>query len=593
MTETPIVRTESVLTIERPDEYEELLVSRVLATMLREDVAGLRTRSTRLERPDGCWLRLSARGASESEPIMLPIAPDGFLCADAIRRPLLLRESDRCELRSCAEIVDALALHADPVDRAGFTEFAQECAEALAAMRLHGETRDDTIAQLVDRHGHDLGSWTGTAGLAFDTLAARHDHPVYPTSRARAGLDTPQLRSYAPEFQSHFRLRWLAVPHEALTMSGDVAALEYWPTPEGVGLPQLDGSHLLLPVHPLTAGTPLKQALRESDLHDRCVLVDDAHLEVIPTLSMRTVALADDPAEHLKLPLMTATLGRRNTRRIKPHTLADGALCGRLLETITAQEPRFRDAILITDENTYAHAGHKLVAVLRRRYPDGLQRCVVVPMAALLSSAPDGRPVLDHLADRFYGGDVIALFDTWLTLLFDWHTTLFGYGIALEAHQQNVSLVFDADGGTRLRMVFKDNDTPRVHRARLNERLGGEPSFTDPRITVAEDRPLTDMFTTITVHLCAGSYAFDLARLGYAPLPELLGLVRARLEQAIERLDGAAAQLRADVLAAASLPVKAMVSAGTLFDKQRSGATDINTHYTHGPNYLRTLGGTR
>ena len=65
---------------------------------------------------------------------------------------------------------------------------------------------------------------------------------------------------------------------------------------------------------------------------------------------------------------------------------------------------------------------------------------VVVPLAALLAEAPGDRLVVDHLADRFYGGDPLALLDAWLTLLFDWQTTLFGYGIALESHQQNISL---------------------------------------------------------------------------------------------------------------------------------------------------------
>ena len=33
--------------------------------------------------------------------------------------------------------------------------------------------------------------------------------------------------------------------------------------------------------------------------------------------------------------------------------------------------------------------------------------------------------------------------------------------------------------------------------------------------------------------------------------------------------------------------VKAMVTAGTLQSKERSGAADVNKHYTTGPNYLR------
>lgn len=36
--------------------------------------------------------------------------------------------------------------------------------------------------------------------------------------------------------------------------------------------------------------------------------------------------------------------------------------------------------------------------------------------------------------------------------------------------------------------------------------------------------------------------------------------------------------------------MKAMVSAGTLLSKDRSGATDINKHYTTGPNYLLRAG---
>jgi hypothetical protein len=50
------------------------------------------------------------------------------------------------------------------------------------------------------------------------------------------------------------------------------------------------------------------------------------------------------------------------------------------------------------------------------------------------------------------------------------------------------------------------------------------------------------------------------------------------------------AVLRAQVLDAPRLPVKAMVTAGTLLTKERSGAEDVNKHYTDGPNYLLPTG---
>ncbi|WP_030986522.1 IucA/IucC family protein [Streptomyces sp. NRRL S-1813] len=581
-------------------EESELLL-RVLSALLREDVVGLRTRGTLLERPDGPWLRLAADPAAGA--LLLPLGADGYQSVHAARLPLLVRESDGARLTSVDEVLTALRTLADPADRPGFDAFAEECRQTLTTMRLHTRTRDEVDRTLTERHG-ESDAWLGLdGGLAYDTLAARLDHPVYPASRGRSGLDEAQLRAYAPEFRPDFALRWLAVPRSAMTVAGGTAALPgCWPTPAELDLPHLADSHLALPVHPLTLGDALHEALRETGLEQEAVLSGRALLGAVPTLSMRTVAVDADPRLHLKLPLATATLGLRNRRTIKPRTLVDGAAGQRLLEQVIAREPRFAQTILQADETVYAHAGHELLAVLCRRYPAGLEGSAVVPMAALLGRAPGGRLVIDELADRFYDGDPLALLDACLTLLFDWQTTLFGYGFGLESHQQNISLVLDQGvQGTRLRLLFKDNDAPRINAVRLRETLGDDApdpeDFADPRIFADHDRPVLDLFTTITVHLCAGSYAFGLARHGRAPQDRLLGLVRDRLAEAVARLGTApgepGAALRAHVLDAPRLPVKAMVSAGTLLSKERSGAADINKHYTTGPNYLLPMGTSR
>ncbi|WP_406398085.1 IucA/IucC family siderophore biosynthesis protein [Streptomyces sp. NBC_00879] len=570
------------------------LVLRLLSALLREDVAGLRTRSTATEHPDGTWLRLDA---ADGDALELPVREDGFQYERGARLPLLRRESDRRELTTADDILAALGALADPEDRGGFDALAEECRQTLTTLRLHAATHDEAAARLAARYGPDPAQWTGLAGgLAHDTLAARLDHPVYPTARGRLGLTTDQLHAYAPEFHPRFRLRWLALPRDTVTMRGTAGPPDpAWPTVSALGLPELDDSHVALPVHPLTVGEPLHDALRSSGLDSRAVLSHRPHLDVVPTLSMRTVALAPYPRIHLKLPLLTATLGLRNRRTIKPGTLVDGAAVQRLLETVIAREPRFRDSVLHTDETSFAHAGHELLAVLLRRYPAGLDDAVVVPMAALLSEAPGGRLLIDHLADRFHGGDPLALLDAVLALLFDWQTTLFGYGIALESHQQNISLVLDTHANrTRIRLLLKDNDGPRINAVRMRSALGAQApdacEFDDARILGDTDAPVVDLFTTITVHLCAGAYAFGLARHGRAPLHRLLSLVRDRLTEAVERLGTGPGQpgavLREHVLDAARLPVKAMVTAGTLLSKERSGASDINKHYTTGPNYL-------
>ncbi|MFI1396058.1 IucA/IucC family protein [Streptomyces sp. NPDC020681] len=575
---------------------EEDLLLRVLSTLLREDVVGLLSRSTPVELPDGTWLRLDT---PDGDALLLPVrsdGPRGFQCETTARLPLLRRASDGTDLTTADTILTALASLADPVDRGGFDAFADECRQALAALRTHTATHGEITAGLAEQHGCDPARWTGlAASAAFDTLAARLDHPVYPTSRGRSRLTGSQLHAYAPEFHPRFPLRWLALPKEAVIVRG-AASDDLWPLPSSLGLPRdLDRDHLAFPVHPLTVGEPLLNALRATGLDDRAAIADLPYLDVVPTLSMRTVAVAAHPAVHLKLPLATSTLGLLNRRTVKPGTLTDGAACQRLLRTVVAREPRFQDTVLHADETHFAHAGHELLAVLVRRYPAGLEGSVVVPMAALLSQSPGGRLVLDQLADRFYGGDPLALLDCALALLFDWQTTLFAHGIALESHQQNVSLVLDETGGrTRLRLLLKDNDGPRINTARLRETLGADApdpaEFDDPRIFSDTDGPALDLFTTITVHLCAGAYAFALARHGRAPLDRLLTLVRDRLDEAFERLGtrpgGPGALLRAHVLQAPRLPVKAMVTAGTLLTKARSGASDINKHYVTGPNYL-------
>ncbi|MFI0941459.1 IucA/IucC family protein [Streptomyces sp. NPDC021020] len=584
------------------DPVEAALLLRVLSTLLREDVCGLRTRTAVVERADGRWLRLGPAGRPDRPDLLLPVEDDGFQCEYAARLPLLRAEGgegrEGRDLTTGRQVLAALAEHAAPEDRPGFAAFAREFRDALAALRLQAATRERTAARLTARHGPDPAAWQGlAASLGFDTLAARQGHPLYPTGAARTGLTAGRLTRYAPEFAPSFALRWLIVPREAMTVHlPDSAPLPgFWPTPRDLGATGRDEGHLALPVHPLTAAGPLRELLRDAGLCDSAVLAERPYLTVEPTLSTRTVAVRAHPGTHLKLPLATSTLGLLNRRTIKPGTLVDGAAAQHLLEAVRMREPRFHGRVLHCDETAWLHAGHELLAVLVRRLPAGLDRSTVLPLAALPAPAPGGRPVAHHLADRYTGGDPVALLDAVLTLLLDWQVTLFGYGVALESHQQNVSLVLDEhSGATGVRLLLKDDDGLRVHRRRLAATLGhgppGPADFDDARITVEDDAPLVALFTTVTVHLCAGALAIALSDSGRARRPDLLGLVRDRLAEAVSRLartaPGPARTLRAAVLDADRLPVKAMVTAGTLLTKRRSGASDINKHYTTGPNYL-------
>jgi siderophore synthetase component len=526
---------------------EPYLARRVLDALLREDYGGLARRVVR----DRTGVGLALPGGRR-----VRLVPGG-LFQDFVVDPA---ESPRL-----AEVLRALRRIADPADAAGVAAFADECRQALRALHLHERHRDEVLARL----GRE---WPpGVAG--YEALAAFLDHPVYPTARCRFGLSDAELRAYAPEFAPAFRLRWAAVPADRVTRGPGAAPGEaWWPSFPDAGLPAgLARTHTLFPVHPVTAA-----AVREIP---GVRLGDAEHLTVRPTLSMRTVEVAAPeagPPVHLKLPLATSTLGLRNRRSIKPPTLDDGAAAERLLRAILRREDLPVD---LADEQTYAHAGHEYLGWMLRRHPPG----EIVSVAALAAPAPGSGRVIDEVAARHYGGDAGALLREYLTVLLTWNVRLFvRYGVALEAHQQNLAVVL---GRGPLRLLVKDNDGLLASPAALRAAgLDPLPSFRDERMLTDDPHALADVFVTITLHLAAAAVAFAVAgRPG-------VHLVRDVLAAALDEHGGhpLARLLRARTLDAARLVGKSMITAGTLVDKSRTGARDVNKFYgTSGPNYLR------
>ncbi len=598
----------------RPGLEHELSV-RVLDTLLRENYADLRQH---IRGAAGGQYLVLGRGPG----LRVPLEPGGFLADLQVGRDA-----------SPLSLDDVLAALCDPRDRDGAAAFTRECHEALAAMRLARQHRPRVLRHLAALRRDGGAAARGPRGLVwYDALAAGTGHPVYPAAQCRLGFSADDYLRYAPEYYPRFELAWVALPAGAVRRAGRTATA-WWPAPEQVGLPaRLAGTHELLPVHPVTARGALRAALTERGLAAEARIAPSSYLRVIPTLSTRTVSVCADPAHHLKLPLPTSTLGLRNRRVITPASLADGQLMQAVLAAAARTDPLL-EGLLVTDEGTYGHASHESLGYLLRRYPPGLQGSDIVTVGALLAPAPGGsgpggpgpagtgaagagaaptgpRPcpvravrkhaaplVIEDLASRWFGGDLRSMLDTYFRALFDTHVRLFvRYGIALEAHQQNTALVVDGSG---IRLLVKDFDGALIKLPRLTAalRAGGQvgapvpAAFADQRMLTGSDHALADVFITIVVHLCAGAIAFGLAEHGAAPLADLLGLIRQRLESALDGHPGAdpAALLRARLFDAQRLPGKSMVIAGTLADKARLGVGDVNKFYgTSGPNYLRS-----
>jgi siderophore synthetase component len=295
-------------------DSERQAFGRVLDALLREDHLGLSSRG----RPDGPgWWQVPHRGGW----LRVPVRPDGFQHSIRTAAPELeVRPPSGPPYRvaTLEGLLELLAPHGDVEAEAGWRDFTEECRADLGARRLAADARPAVYAAVAARRAAEP---TGpAAALLDDVLAAHAGHPVYPTDRCRLGLSDEDLRRYAPEHGPSFPLRWHPAPVSVVRLIGELPS--WWPDAD-----RPDG--FLLPVHPLTAA--------------RCDLpvVDGPAVTVRPTLSMRTVALDDDPYTQLKLPLPTATLGARNRRTLHPDTLADGAAVAGLLDRIAAAEPAF------------------------------------------------------------------------------------------------------------------------------------------------------------------------------------------------------------------------------------------------------------
>ncbi|MDG4778897.1 IucA/IucC family protein [Micromonospora sp. WMMD961] len=537
------------------DDCERELFARVLDALLREDHLGLLS-TGRADGPD--WWQVP----HPAGVLRVPVRGDGFQQALRSAAPIVLLldgDGDIQRMDTLEGLLTLLAPRGSPEAEAGWRDFGVECRADLRARRLAARNRQRVLAAVAaERSSTPTGL---PAALLDDVLAAHHGHPVYPTDRCRHGLGDDELLRYAPEHAPRLTLRWHAVPAEDVRLTGELPP--WWPSPQRP-------DQVLMPVHPITA---TRDALPVTDL---------PAITARPTLSMRTVALDHDPYLHLKLPLPTASLGARNRRTLRPGSLADGAAVAVLLDRIANAEPTFAGRIRHADEGTWAHVdGDERRSFLLRRFPRDLAGVHVVPVAALAAADPAAGTVLERISPE----RPVTLLESYLDLLLDWHVHLWlRHGIALEAHPQNIHLLVHPDGTVGL--LYKDNDG-----ARLDARHGGPGGLVldDDRMWARDPQELADVFITITLHLAAAAPLVALAARGL-PVPSPADALAPRLAAARDRWgDGPTARTFTErVLRAAHLPIKAMLTAGTLLPKQRLGCADINKYYLRtGPNYLR------
>lgn len=585
---------------------QDYLCRRVTDALLREDVRDMVSRgrivpAADLPLPDAPeqpshWLAVDHL---DDGRLWIPVRPSTFMQAWALHDLPLIWQSREgySQLDDITAILALLRQGLDPASAAYFDDYVGECLTAVEHGILCRQEQQRYFAGVKQDGLKNINTSWQERQLHYERLAAFLDHPLYPTARAKLGLSPDDLAAFAPEFQNPFQLRWLAVAktiHFGATAEASLQGL--CPSFEEVGLDnRLSGDYTLLPVHPLSA-QQFDALAKAHGLQGQLLLAPKPCLEVLPTLSVRTVAVQARPGLHIKLPMAMRTLGGKNIRTIKPSTIADGHAVQSLLSRIAAQDADIAGRLLLTDENLGAHVNHlPELGYILRRYPAGLERSTVVPVAGLLAATPQGRLVAEELAQAFFADRLEDFLDAYLEATLRTHLVLWlRYGIALESNQQNSMLALSAEGPT-LRLLLKDNDAPRIHGARLAARWPSLAPFVDGlqdrRIVVDDELPLAQMFTTITLQLNVAVLIEGLANISHLSRKQLYGCVRCKIDELLTELSrcGENTDLARRILLEDDWQyVKYLLTAASLKPKTATGATDVNKFYGKtGPNFLK------
>ena len=561
----------------------DYITLRIINACLREDVGGLLSKGRLLRHRGRLWLTYPAINPR----LRLTVAASDYMQPWLTRNPWWERHTEDGWVRDegYGRWLNAVMPDRSAQTRELFALYKEEAAAAVA----QGELCAAAFEAQGDRLNREAAAMQWGERLRHaDQIASFLDHPYYPTARAKSGFSAEDLRRYAPEFGQSFALRWLALPRGLLTLTDPQARPEWWPTPEQVGLDaSLEHDVDLIPVHPLT----LPQL---TDLPPGTLVAPTPWPEVWPTLSVRTVQIADRPGEHLKVPLAVRTLGQKNIRLIKPSTLYDGQWFADALTAIGEHDPLLRGRYRHVDERFCGHvADNKQLAFLLRRYPEPREGETLLPAAALGGVRPDGVPYLSALLDQPGLPDVAGWWQEYCRLLADVHLTLWlRYGIALESNQQNA--VLSITPGEPLGLVMKDNDAARILPARFRAAcpaLAGDlQALRDGRILVDGDLALAQMFITITLQLCLAAVLESLVTLRLLEREAGYQVLRDALESTLQSLEAEGvdtAFARQQLFESLTQPVKYLLQSGSLLSKEASGAADINKFYGHtGPNFL-------
>lgn len=428
----------------------------------------------------------------------------------------------------------------------------------------------------------------------YDYLASYADHPLYPTARAKVGFGHKDLVKYAPEYANIFQLHWIAVEKSSCQFIG--IRPKIWPNATDLKFdPIIIKEFAFIPVHPFAKNHVINILLSQNIKH---IVSDETYLDVLATLSVRTVSVVSDPSIHIKLPLNIRTLSTKNIRTIKSSTINDGSLIQGLLKKIVDADAKLKKQLTLSDESCGGHVNHlREVAYIVRQYPGNLvqnKKIILIPVAAL-SARENSSTVINNLVKDYFDSDLYVFLSQYIDLMLSVHLKLIlHYGVALEANQQNSLIVLNIQT-KELTLLLKDNDAPRINTSLLYRHFPSSQhilkNLQDQRIIDNDEESLYKMFNTIIWQLNIACVLENLISDGKVLRKKVYHLVAQRLEICLKSLnlnESINAKIINYLANSHTLNIKYLYTAGTFLPKKYTSEGDINKFYgNNAPNFFK------
>ncbi|MGM8938775.1 IucA/IucC family protein [Psychrobacter glaciei] len=322
-------------------------------------------------------------------------------------------------------------------------------------------------------------------------------HPYHPCFKSRIGFDLQDNYDYGPEFDQNIDVVWLAVKKELLVSNTTTSIdINEW-VKDYVGADEFSAlnaklievltitnetanNYCLIPAHPWQWQNTLIQALQPLLATQEIVYLGDAGHQYRAQQSIRSLTMLGDADDHVNgdndvsnnkayLKLSMHLINTSSTRILAKHTVMNAAVVTTWLNQLIADDKTAQALpIAFLGETVGVSLDHEALRARGYQHPNmygGLAAIWRENVNQYLSEDQTAFPLNGVSYINADGSHLIAPWldkygvETWIAQLIKVTVTpllhiLFGYGVALECHAQNIVLIHK--NGYPIKILLKD-----------------------------------------------------------------------------------------------------------------------------------------